>query len=95
MNPSTLLLLVGVLACPIVMGVMMWQMNKNMTDRPTSSQSQDERLATLRAQRQALEAEMAEVTKIAELEAKRGALSSKAKSGDEAGRVSEAQSPMR
>jgi len=79
MNPSSLLLLVGVLACPIAMGVMMWLMNKNMGSQhsmpdPQTPAKAAERLAALRTQREALEAEIAEVTRLAELEAKRQAL---------------------
>lgn len=81
MDPRTLLLVVAALACPIAMGLMMWMMNRNMSDdrqgamrgdqRPTSAA---ERLAELRAERELLEAEIAEVTRIAELEARREAL---------------------
>jgi hypothetical protein len=79
MNPTTVLLLVGVLACPIGMGLMMWMMNKNMNEqhampadrKPAGSA---ERLADLRVQRKALEAEMAEASRLVELEAKRDAL---------------------
>ena len=100
MDPSTLLLLVGVLACPIGMGLMMWLMNKNMSDQHAmpgqqTSANAAERLAALRAQRLALEAEIAEAAKIAELEAKREALRASAKSGDGAGQVSEAQPTTR
>ncbi len=84
MEPSTLLLLIAVLACPIGMGVMMWLMNKNMNGQPNMSDHQTpaERLAALRAQREKLEAEIAEVSKITELEAKRDALLTSAKSGN-------------
>lgn len=91
MEPATLLLLAGVLACPIMMGVMMWLMSKNMggqssqsmAGHPTPASSQ-ERLAALRAQQQALEAEIAEVTRLAELEAQREALiNSKASSASQ------------
>ncbi len=100
MDPSTLLLLVGVLACPIGMGVMMWLMNKNMSDQHTmpgqpTSANAAERLAALRAQRQALEAEIAEAAKIVELEAKRRALLAETKADESAGQVSEAQGATR
>ena len=81
MEPATLLLLVGALACPIGMGVMMWLMSKQMggqSGQPMASSqtpaNSAERLAALRAQRQALEAEIVEVARLAELEAKREAL---------------------
>ena len=78
MDPSTLIFLVAALACPIGMGLMMWWMSKNMSGQPGHSMSGDqtpaERLAALRAQRQALEAEIAETAHVAELEAKREAL---------------------
>ena len=87
MNP---LLLVAVLACPIGMGLMMWMMNKNMGSQPGHSMSGDqqpvrpaERLAALRAQRQALEAEIAETARIAELEAQRESLLAGRASGPE------------
>lgn len=78
MELSTILLLVATLACPIGMGLMMWLMGKNMGGQasvghhpPTTSK---ERLAALRAQQQAVEAEIAEVTHLAELETQREAL---------------------
>ena len=100
MEPSTFLFLIAALACPISMGLMMWLMNKNMSDQHAmpgqqTSANAAERLAALRAQRQALEAEIAEAAKIAELEAKRQALRASAQSGDGAGQVSEAQPTTR
>jgi hypothetical protein len=81
MELSTLLILAGSLACPIVMGVMMWLMSKNMGGQsgqtmsdPHPSATSKERLAALRAQQQAVEAEIAEVTHLAELETQREAL---------------------
>lgn len=75
MELVALLPLIAVLACPIAMGLMIWMMSKNMdgrTDQATpSGQTPSEQLAVLRQQRQALEAEIAEVTRIAELEVER------------------------
>lgn len=81
MEPSTILLFVAALACPIGMGLMMWMMSKQMggqSGQPMSghhpSTDSNERLAALRAQQQALEAEIIEATRLAELEAQREAL---------------------
>ena len=78
MNPTTLLFLAAALACPIGMGLMMWWMSKSMSGQQSHSmptnQTPAERLAALRTQRHALEAEIAETVHIAELEAKREAL---------------------
>lgn len=78
MELSTFLFLAGSLACPIVMGAMIWLMSKNMRGQsgpsPHVPANSKERLAVLRAQQQVLEAEIAEVTRLVELEAQREAL---------------------
>lgn len=78
MDVNTILLVLAAVACPIIMGIMMWWMMRDTSHQgkePTSEQplsaNAAERLTMLRQQRQALEAEIAEVTRIAELEAKR------------------------
>lgn len=78
MDVNTILLALAAVGCPIVMGIMMWWMMRDKSRQgkePTSKQpvsvNAAERLATLRQQRQALEAEIAEVSRIAELEAQR------------------------
>lgn len=81
MEPSTILLVIMGLACPIGMGLMMWLMNKNMS-QPSQHGSPDKekgigavsRLAELREQRQSLETEIAELSQIAELEEQREGL---------------------
>lgn len=87
MNPQ-LLLPLAMLACPIVMGLTMWWMMKGMNKEqghpaPTH-QTPAEKLAALRAQRQTLEAEIAETARIAELEVKRAELRKQLTSPQEA-----------
>ncbi len=76
MNPSTILVIAAVLACPIAMGLMMWQMNKNMGgDSHQSMPGMDaDRLNALREQRRMLDQEIADTQKIMELEEKKKAL---------------------
>lgn len=78
MEPATLLLLVGLLACPIAMGVMMWMMNKNMSGHQSHSMTDDssesDQLYRLREQQRLLEQEIAELEKIAALNARKEAL---------------------
>lgn len=82
MDPSTLLILVAVLACPIGMGVMMYMMNRqNMGGQQghsmpghTAPASEAERLKALREQRRRLEQEIGEAEKIAALEARKESL---------------------
>ena len=81
MDVNTILLVLAAVACPIVMGIMMWWMMRDSSRQgkePTSEQpvsvNAAERLAALRQQRQALEAEIAEVARVAELEAQRESL---------------------
>ena len=81
MDPSTLLILVAVLACPIGMGVMMYMMNKNQGGQQghsmTGHTSEADRLKTLREQRRLLEQEIGEAEKIAALEAQKAAMARK------------------
>lgn len=93
MELATLLPYIAVLACPIAMGLMMWMMSRNMgghsASTPPGEQTPAARLGALRQQRQALEAEISEVTRIVELEAERNralaaqsAVADKARVGD-------------
>jgi hypothetical protein len=81
MELSYFLFLVGSLACPIIMCTTMWLMSRNMGRQSNQATPGDptpanlaERVAWLRAQQQALEAEIAEVTRLMELEAQREGL---------------------
>lgn len=78
MDTSTLFIGLAVLACPIAMGLMMWMMNKNMSEPADHTTPGDvsakERLETLREQRRLLELELEEVEKIAALEAEKEAI---------------------
>ena len=73
MSPSTILILIAALACPIAMGLMMWQMSKNMDDKSHHYMSgmDADHLKALHEQRRMLEQEIAEVEKIVELEEKK------------------------
>lgn len=79
MDPTTLLILVAALVCPIGMGVMMWMMNRQMGGHeghamPGHPASEADRLLALQAQRRMLEQEIAEAEKIVALEAQKQAL---------------------
>ncbi len=87
MDPR-LLLPLAMLACPVGMGLVMWWMMKgsnNSQGNATSiPQTPPEKLAALRARRVALETEIAETGRIAELEAKRDELRKQLASPQEA-----------
>jgi len=78
MDTSTLFIVLAFLVCPIGMGLMMWMMNKNMSEPSDHTTPGDisakERLETLREQRRLLELEIEEVEKIATLEAQKEAI---------------------
>jgi uncharacterized protein YlxW (UPF0749 family) len=81
MNANSIFLLMMGLACPIGMGLMIWLMNKNMSNQSGHSFSDKkelvspaQQLADLQAQRQMLEAEIAELTDIVALEVQQEAL---------------------
>lgn len=78
MEPATILLFLGVLACPIAMGYMMLKMNRDMGSKHGPSHGSDmpapaldRRLVALRSQRAAVEAEITELTSVLELERRR------------------------
>lgn len=74
MELTTLLPYMGILLCPIAMGLMMWMMSRNMDGRVGNApmeQTPADRLAALHEQRNALEAEISEISRIAELEGER------------------------
>lgn len=78
MEPATILLFLGVLVCPTVMGYMMWKMNREMGSKHAMSHGEgtpatdlDQRLAALRRRREAVEAEIAGLTSVLELESRR------------------------
>lgn len=76
MNPQTVIFAIAMLACPLGMGLMMWLMMRNshgQSDPSAKAQTPAERLAALRAQRQQLESEISETSRIAELETQREA----------------------
>jgi hypothetical protein len=83
---SHFLFLIGSLACPIVMCTTMWLMNRH-SNQPISRDpipaNLTERLAWLRAQQQALETEIAEVTRLMKLESQREGLLIAPPSGSE------------
>lgn len=75
MDVNTIFLLVMGLACPIGMGLMMWLMNKNMSQHPEQLSSDKQkhlsptnRLVALHDARRALDAEIAELSYEVELD---------------------------
>jgi hypothetical protein len=78
MEPATILLFLGVLACPIAMGYMSWKMNRKMGSKRGPSHGSEkpaadlgQRLTALRSRREAVEAEITELTSVLELERRR------------------------
>jgi hypothetical protein len=77
MDFNSVLTLAATVACPLAIGGMMWWMVRDMNreEHPTKADPArpvaDERLAALKQQRRVLEAEIAAVTRSAELEAER------------------------
>lgn len=75
MELASILRIVAVLACPVGMGLLMWWMMKGMSGAQNNSTTAQlapaDRVAALRAQRQALEAEIAETARLVELATKR------------------------
>lgn len=76
MDANSIFLLLMGLACPIGMGLMMWLMNKQTGHQPEYLSADKHkpinpasRLTALQEQRQQLEAEIAELSQIVELEA--------------------------
>lgn len=83
MDVNTILLVLAAVACPVAMGIMMWWMMRDssrqgqaLTSEQPSPVNAAERLVAFQQQRLALEAEIAAVTCIAELEAEREQLMS-------------------
>ena len=80
-NPNSIFLLVMGFACPIGMALMMWLMNRSMSD-PSEHSSSDkhkyvsanQRLASLQEQRRILESEITELTSIVALEVQQDAM---------------------
>ncbi len=75
MDATTVRLLLSALVCPLAMGALMWMMMRQTGEEspslPTLPTTPGERLTLLRAQRDDLEAEIAELTQVARLEAER------------------------
>ena len=76
MDLSPAIVVAAFVACPLVMGAAMWLMNRRMSERTRAPRtgSAGNRLQELRSERERLEAEIAEVRQVADLEAKRAAL---------------------
>lgn len=87
MDPSLLILVVAALACPIGMGAMMWMMNRQgghqqmgmgsmpgMTHEQHASNSAQDGLAALQAQKDALEKQIHELEAVQALQQRRDQL---------------------
>jgi len=77
MELSTILLALAVLVCPIVMGTMMWMMNKKMSgsqEQAGANHTNPDRLDALLKQRQELQKEIVQIENNPALNAEKKAL---------------------
>lgn len=83
MEIGVLAVLIMGIACPLMMGGMMWMMVKDRRSaKPETPLNAADRLAALQKQRQQLETEIAELKQIVQLEAQQQALDSGSVAGE-------------